>query len=221
MRENGEALRHYLGDYLKKDWNHRWLEDKGARCVRYFGHWSKSARRQGERNAKPPFGPRFGWMTPRARMWRELVSQVATVARYEGMPLAEVKVKELLGPKWAWKLAKLFKVTRFEVGDWQAEAVRLAILEHNREVQTRWIEAGGDPARSCWWHITEITPDHLRPSVAWKKQMQELQLAKGVEAEIRRRLRGLDKRNRDKAEQRRLLNEAADMLQAEAKGGPQ
>ena len=106
-------------------------------------------------------------MTPRARAWRELVQQVAIMARHEGTPLAEDNIEDLLGPKWAWKLAKLFKVTRFEVGEWQAEAVQLAILEHNREVQTTWLNAGGDPARSCWWHITEITMDHLRPSPAW------------------------------------------------------
>jgi hypothetical protein len=100
------------------------------------------------------------------------------------------------------------------VGEWQAEAVQLAILEHNREVRTRWMEAGGDPARDCWWHITEITMDHLRPSPAWKKQMAELQLAKECEAEIRKRLRALEQKKRDEAEQRRILAEVADSFQA-------
>jgi hypothetical protein len=40
------------------------------------------------------------------------------------------------------------------------------------------LSAGGDPVRSCWWHDTEITLDHLRASPAWQKQMAELQLAR-------------------------------------------
>src|ERR1017187_6298856 len=79
-----------------------------------------------------------------------------------------------------------FESIRFEVGDWQDEAVRAAIEEHNLQVQLRWLSGGGDPARSCWWHITEITLDHLRPSPEWIKQGEELQLAKECEAEIRK-----------------------------------
>ena len=71
MRENGEALGRYLGEYLSKDWNHRLPEDKGARCIRYFGHWSRTERKEGERRKLPPNNSRFGWMTPRARAWRE------------------------------------------------------------------------------------------------------------------------------------------------------
>jgi len=171
----------------------------------------------------------FGWRNgrhparldsgPNSHFWQYVASsgterRLSIVARYEGMPLAEETIKDLLGPKWAWKLAKLFKATRFEVGEWQAEAVQLAILQHNLEVQQNWLKAGGDPARSCWWHVTEITLDHLRPSPAWKKQMADLQLAKECEAEIRKRLKALDEKNRDKAEQRRILAEVADSFQA-------
>jgi hypothetical protein len=127
----------------------------------------------------------------------------------------------LLGPKWAWKLAKLFRVTRFEVGGWQAEAVQLAILEHNLQVQKRWLEAGGDPARSCWWHVTEITLDHLRPSPAWIKQMAELKLAKECEAEIRKGLKKLADKRQAQAEQEQMLNEVADSFQAASTGGQQ
>lgn len=213
MRANAEALGRYLGEYLSKDWEQRLPADKGARCVRYFGHWLNQARNEGERRNSPPYGSRFGWMTPRAQAWRELIKQVVTVARYEGTPLAEENITELLGPKWAWKLARLFRATRFEVGEWQAEAVQLAILEHNLTVQTRWVEAGGDPARSCWWHVTEITLDHLRPSPEWIKQGEELQLAKECEAEIRRRLRALAEKNRRQAEDQQRLNEVADLFQ--------
>ena len=118
-------------------------------------------------------------------------------------------------PKWAWKLAKLFKVTRFEVGEWQAEAEQLAILEHNREVQTTWLNAGGDPNRTCWWHITEITMDHLRPSPALVKQMAELQLAKECEAEIRNGLKALAAKRKKQAEMLKMLAEVADSLKTE------
>jgi hypothetical protein len=101
----------------------------------------------------------------------------------------------------------------------QAEAVQLAIEEHNLEVQTSWLQAGGDPARSCWWHITKITPDHLRPSPEWIKQGKELQLAKECEAEIRKRLKARQRKKQQQAEQRQLLAEVAALFQAEAKGG--
>ena len=42
-------------------------------------------------------------------------------------------------------------------------------------------------ARQFWWHVTEITLDHLRPSPEWKKAMAELELAKSREAATLRR----------------------------------
>jgi hypothetical protein len=209
MRESGEALGRYLGEYLSKDWEHRLPEDKGARCVRYFGHWAKGKRALGERRAVPPNGSRFGWVTPRARMWRELIQQVSIVARYEGTHFAEETIKDLMGPKWAWKLAKLFQVTRFEVGEWQAEVVQQAILQHNLEVQTRYLKAGGDPSKLSLLHVTEITLDHLRPSPEWMRQIAELELAKECEAEIRKGLRSLAKRKQARAAQQKIFDEVA------------
>jgi hypothetical protein len=29
------------------------------------------------------------------------------------------------------------------------------IQEHNLKVKAGWLAGGGDPARSCWWHVTE------------------------------------------------------------------
>jgi hypothetical protein len=215
MRENGEALGRYLGGYLSKDWKNRLPEDKGARCVRYFGHWSKTPRTKGERRKVPPFNSRFGWMTPRARAWREMVKQVVIVLKYKGAKITEQNIKGILGTKWAWKMGKLFESVRFEAGEWLDSAVQSVIEEHNLKVQIRWLSGGGNPARSCWWHITEITLDHLRPSPEWKKQMYELQLAKDCESEIRKRLKLLNRRKSEKAEQRRLLNEVADLFQTE------
>jgi hypothetical protein len=209
MRENGEALGRYFGAYLGKDWEHRLPEDKGARCVRYFGHWSKTARIKGARRKGPPFNSRFGWMTPRARAWRELVKQVVLVLNSQGANIGEASIKDILGPKWAWKMATLFEAVQFVVGDWQNEAVRAAIEEHNLKVQVRWLSGGGDPARSCWWHVTEVTLDHLRPSPEWIKQGEELELAKACEAEILKGLRVLAKKKRAQAEQREIFDEVA------------
>lgn len=207
MRETGEALGRYLAAYLSADWEHRLPEDKGARCVRYFGHWSKLPRLTGERRATPPINSRFGWLHPRARVWREMVKQVVIVLKYKGAPITEETIKDILGPKWAWKMGKLFEAVRFETGDWQDEAIRKGIEEHNQKVQTDWLSSGGDPARSCWWHITEITLDHLRPSPEWIKQGEDLQLAKDCEAEIRKRLRLLAKKKLEQAEQQRIFDE--------------
>ena len=149
-------------------------------------------------------------MTPRARAWRELVKQVVIVLKSTGAEITEENIKDILGPKWAWKMGRLFEVVQFVVGDLQDEAVRTAIEEHNLKVQVRWLSGGGNPARSCWWHVTEITLDHLRPSPGWKKQMDELQLAKECEAEIRKGIIDLAKRQRKEEEWQRLIQEVAD-----------
>ena len=82
-----------------------------------------------------------------------------------------------------------------------------------------WLLGGGNPARSCWWHVTELTLDHLRPSPAWKREGEELELAKACEAEIRRRLRKQRERQRKQAEQQLLLAEVKAELQADTRGG--
>jgi hypothetical protein len=214
MRENGEALGRYLGEYLSKDWENRLPEDKGARCVRYFGHWSTEPRKENVRRKTPPHSCRFGWMTPRARAWREMLKQLMIVFRFKGVKITEHNIKDIAGSKWAWKFGKLFEAVRFEFGNWQDAALRAAIMEHNFKVQVRWLSGGGDEARSCWWHITEISLDHVRRSPEWKKQGDELQLAKDCEGEIRKGLRALAKRKAHQAEQQRLLGEVADEFQA-------
>jgi hypothetical protein len=47
----------------------------------------------------------------------EQLKQLAFVLEYQGAPITEQNIKRILGPKWAWKMDKLFKVVRFEVGD--------------------------------------------------------------------------------------------------------
>ncbi|HXI71522.1 MAG TPA: hypothetical protein VNN22_14300 [Verrucomicrobiae bacterium] len=68
---------------------------------------------------------------------------------------------------WLEPLGKRFESVRFEIRDWQNESVREAIGEHNFKVEVRWLSGGGDPACSCWWHITDISLDHVRPSPEW------------------------------------------------------
>jgi hypothetical protein len=164
MRENGEALGRYLGEYLRKDWESRLPEDKGARCVRYFGHWSKEPRKKGSGKGTPPHKSRFGWLTPRACAWREMVKQIVIVLNHYGAKITEQNMKDVIGPRWAWKMAKLFPAVGFIDGDWQPNPVQSEIVKHNADVRFAWVAGGGDPARHCWWYVTEITLDHLRPT---------------------------------------------------------
>jgi hypothetical protein len=116
-------------------------------------------------------------------------------------------------------MGKLFESVQFVVEDKQDAAVRVAIEEHNFKVQARWLSGGGDPARSCWWHVTEITLNHLRPSPEWKKQAEDLQLAKDCEVAIRKRLKALAKRKAHQAEQRKLVLEVADIFSIASANG--
>gem|GEM_PF-1603258 len=128
--------------------------------------------------------------------WREFIKQVVIVIRSQSVSITEDSIKHLMGPKWAWKLAKLFGAVAFATGDWQSEELQRAIEAHNRRVQELWLSEGGDPARSCWWQVVELTLDHLRPSPEWKRQMAELQLAKECEAEILWGLKRLEERRK-------------------------
>jgi hypothetical protein len=215
MKSNGEALGRYLGKYLSKDWDARLPEDKGARCVRYFGHWSKETNRKGERKKAPPNKARFGWLTTRARIWREMLKQVVTVLNYNGAELTEENIKDKLGHRWAWRMGKLVKAVAFVEGEWQAPEVRKAIAEHNAAVQVSWLAGGGDPGRKCWWHVTEITLDHLRPSPEWEKQVKELELAKECEAIIKKGLRTLAKDRWQQEEKMRMLQEVAELFKTD------
>ena len=102
---------------------------------------------------------------------------------------------------------------RFETGAWQPKELQVAIAEHNAKVKALWLACGYNPLDDCWWHITEISLGHLRPSPQWKKQMEELQLAKECEAAIRKGLKVFAKRRHEEEEKYRLLQAVADELQ--------
>ncbi len=116
--------------------------------------------------------------------------------RYKGTDISEANIKEIIGNKWAWRMGKLFEVVQFETEHVADAATREAIAEHNFKVEVRWLSGGGTSGRSCWWHVTEVTLDHLRPSPEWKKEGEVLQLVKEAEAAIRRGLRHLAERRK-------------------------
>jgi hypothetical protein len=142
-----------------------------------------------------------------------MVKQMILVLNHSGTKLTQSNIKDILGPKWAWKIGKLAQAVWFVEGEWQDKELRDAIADHNFKVQVRWLSGGGDPTRKFWWHVTEVTLDHLRPSPEWKKQMAELQLAKECEAAIRRGLRDLVERRKHEAEKRQMLLEALEDLE--------
>ena len=80
------------------------------------------------------------------------------------------------------------------------------------------LTSGGDPARACWWHVTEVTLDHLRASPEWQKQMEALELAKEQEELIRKGQRELAAQRRQEEEMHRLLRVAADEIKARFTG---
>ena len=216
MKSNGEALGRYLGGYLQKDWVHRLPEDKGARCVRYFGHWATTGRVRRQRRLSPPFNARFGWLTPKARAWREMLKQVVLALRYKGTDISETNIKDIIGNKWAWRMGKLFEVVRFETDHVSDAATREAIAEHNTKVEVSWLSGGGTPGRCCWWYVVEVTLDHLRPSPEWERQVEELQLVKEAESQILLGQRELAERRRQEAEKHRLLSEVSELFEREA-----
>jgi hypothetical protein len=158
--------------------------------VRYFGHWSKAVRSKNEWRTAPSNNSRFGWLTPQAQAWREQLKQLVFVLKCQGAPITEQNIKSILGPKWAGKMGKLFKAVRFEVGDWQTEAVRTAIAEHNLKVQMLWLSHGGNPDQSCYWHVAEITLDILRPQHVLEKLNADWQRAKDQQPQMVAKVKG-------------------------------
>jgi len=77
-----------------------------------------------------------------------------------------------------------------------------------------WLAGGGDVARQYWWRVTEITLDHLRPSPEWKKEMEELALAKSGEAATRRGLKALAELQKQDDDKHRMLRESLEDLAA-------
>lgn len=133
VRTNAEGMGRYMGKYLSKDWSARRPEDKGARCIRYGGHWSRKAQK-GVRRARPCMAV-FGWATPRARAWRVFLAQMAVVLEVrDQIKLTPENIAEKWGKRWAFRFKQAAVKTLFIPEDNLPLAVRGAVDMHNLEV---------------------------------------------------------------------------------------
>jgi hypothetical protein len=120
---------------------------------------------------KPPEGHLFGWNTPQARGWREMMRQTVKALAAKGTVLNEDNIKELLGPKWAWRAARLFQAVCFRLGDWQDAELRKVIDQHNEDVRRRWQERGCHPLRK-YREVAELKLHHFGPEPRGQKPVK-------------------------------------------------
>lgn len=152
-----EALGGYMAKYLKKDWANRLPEDRGARCLRYFGHWDAAPRAEGTRRKAPPWGSRFGWLGEGGRGWREKMRQLAMVSKLQGAPLTPDSIAHELGPRWCFKLMQIFPWVRFmELSTRHPEALA-AIQAHNKSIDTFLAQRGLDPGAGLSLQVAELS----------------------------------------------------------------
>jgi hypothetical protein len=168
IRSNGEATGKYIAKYVQKSFENREERDRGARFVRYFGHWCKAERRWlesrlgdggremgpgWERSHRPPMSGNHGLCSPAATAWRVRMKQIAAAwniwieeAGQAGSRfMDEVNVKVTHGPRWAWSFTK-----RMRDFVWvEAGRVREAIVEFNRET-VELAAAAGRSVRNAW-----------------------------------------------------------------------
>jgi hypothetical protein len=76
--------------------------------------------------------------------------------------ITEANIKDVVRPKWAWRIAKLCPFVWFVDDKWQDLELRDGVLRHNLEVAAAHRTAFGETARAFWWHVTELTLEHLR-----------------------------------------------------------
>ena len=145
VRTTGQQIGRYVAKYLGKSWSERTPDDRGKRCLRYFGRWSKSGVKCG-----PPMSSRFGAMTPKAQAWRACMKQIQMATKLNGVELHENNIKELVGPRWAWRLTKQLARFRFFIPARAAEAVRQGLADHNEEAQTLSAAHVGDSTLDHW-----------------------------------------------------------------------
>jgi len=153
IKSNGEATGKYIAKYIQKSFENREERDKGARFVRYFGHWCKREREPGERMMRPPMSGNHGLCSPAATAWRVRMKQIAAawnvwieeVGQAGSRFMDEVNVKVTHGPRWAWSFTK-----RMRNFVWvEAGRVKEAIAEFNRET-VELAAAVGRAVRNAW-----------------------------------------------------------------------
>jgi len=148
----------YVAKYLSKSWQERTADDKGGRCLRYFGRWSKQGLKVG-----PPMSARHGSITPRASAWRQCLKQIALRCTLGGKELNEQNIKDQVGPRWAWRITRKLNFFEFFIPGRGSEAIRQGIEEHNAEA-TAGAESCGGKVR----HIADSDIEHWLPTVGWE-----------------------------------------------------
>jgi hypothetical protein len=151
LRKDGLAVGCYLAKYLSKHWANRLEEDCGCRNVRYFGEeW------------RTWFAP-FGWCHVGGYTWREMLRQLAGALLERGWLVNIGSAVQILGKHWAWTAARLFAFCEFDADVPERADVRLALREHNRDVEMRRRAVGG----VFKWHVGKLRVDHFRPLEKW------------------------------------------------------
>lgn len=118
IRHNGDALGNYVGKYIGKGWAERTADDKGARTVRYFGHWGNCpipvCKKTGRKMPwRPPFSLRYCACSARAGAWREAMHQVQLITKLHGLELHQDNIKSLVGARWAWRITQTLRLFQF------------------------------------------------------------------------------------------------------------
>ena len=154
VRTTGEQIGRYVAKYLGKSWEERTADDKGGRCVRYFGRWDKSGAKM-----SPPMSSRHGAVTPRACAWRQCMKQIQWATAYHGLELNENNIAKINGPRWAWRVTKQIQLHRFFVRAAGSAAEREGMVGHNEECETAahvgesnldsWIPGPREEADDC------------------------------------------------------------------------
>ena len=178
VRTTGEQMGRYVAKYLGKSWEERTADDKGGRCVRYFGKWDRQGAKVG-----PPMSARHGSVTPRACAWRQCMKQIQWVTAFHGLELNEQNIKEHNGPRWAWRATRQIQRHKFFVRSSGSEVERQGMASHNEESETEahignstldsWIagpvEEGDDyiVCRSRWANRRDLR-EHLAREHAWQ-----------------------------------------------------
>lgn len=157
VRTSAQQVARYVAKYLSKSWNERRAEDKGGRCLRYFGRWSKAGLKVG-----PPMSSRHGSVTPRACAWRACMKQVQMATRHLGVELNEENIKGWNGPRWAWRITKQIQKHRFFVPRLASESERCGLEAHNEEAAQESSAHVGNSTLDNWLQgIVECADDYV------------------------------------------------------------
>lgn len=166
IKGDAKQISRYIGKYISKGWAQRLDSFSGARVVRYFGHWSKFARKVGsDGKLLPPMKPRynhkFSWNTAGGKVLRLKYKQAFSSLRVnDGVEVTIQNVSEVFGPYWAWRFNQLsrniiFSIDNILLDDSARHGVGVKVVKsradvydnlsiQNLRVRGRVVEAGGD-----------------------------------------------------------------------------